>query len=688
MSERVFRTAGDLDVDPELDLGSCHTDPIHRTGSIQSHGALLELDPESARVLSASTNVEGFIGRSTADLLGRRIDTLLGNRGIEHVQRVSRSEGTSREQLVREVSDERLLFTFFPIGDTTGVEIEPLRSVQGAPEELMADALVLVERLRGRTFREELFEATVRAVRSVSGFDRVMLYRFDEEGHGSVVAEVVRPGMVSYRDHRFPASDIPEPARRPYRKNRIRYVPDVGYDEVPIVGPEGERDRWGLDLTYCSLRGVSAVHRKYLENMDVGASCSFSLLVEGELWGLIACHGARPSHVDWPRRSICAQIAHTTSQQLERIRGEERDRRLRAVDDLRSRVELPSETGELFELLEANRDELLSFLDARYFFLRLDDEMLWIGSDGELETAPDGLVQHLSSRLEEGKRAEVRSIVGEVDEAWAHSKQICGYLVVRLGSSPRRLCAWFRPEERETIEWGGNPRHPARSDNGGLLSPRDSFETWTQIVTDRCLAWTEMDRLSAREFAQLLGELIIEVQADRLRRVNQKLEKLARTDDLTELANRREVHRRLDVEVERARRYGSPLSAVILDLDHFKAVNDRYGHQTGDRVLKRVGRLLRDGVRSADIVGRYGGEEFAIVLPETGTEEAMDLIGRILEGVRELSIEADGETVGITSSAGVATLLDAEESPSELIRRADAALYRAKEKGRDRVVAD
>lgn len=314
----------------------------------------------------------------------------------------------------------------------------------------MADVLVLVERLRGRTVRGDLFEATVRSVRSVSGFDRVMLYRFDEEGHGSVVAEVARPGMVSYRGHRFPASDIPEPARRLYRKNRIRYIPD-----------------------------------------------------------------------------------------------------------------------------------------ARFFFLRLDGEMLWIGS-GEFGTAPDGLVEHLSSRLEEDKIEEVRSIVGEVDEGWTHSEEICGYLALRLGSSPRRFCVWFRPEERETIEWGGNPRHPVQSSDGGGLAPRDSFETWTEIVTDRCPAWTELDRVTARELTQLLDELIIEVQADRLRRATRKLEKLARTDDLTGLANRREVQRRLQAEGERARRYGSPLSAVILDLDHFKAVNDRYGHQAGDRVLRRV----------------------------------------------------------------------------------------------------
>lgn len=153
------------------------------------------------------------------------------------------------------------------------------------------------------------------------------------------------------------------------------------------------------------------------------------------------------------------------------------------------------------------------------------------------------------------------------------------------------------------------------------------------------------------------------------------------------MANRREVQLRLEAEVERARRYGSPLSAVILDLDHFKAVNDRYSHQAGDRVLQRVGRLFEEEVRSSDLVGRYRGEEFALVLPETGRDEATELVGRILEGLRGLSMEVGGETIGITSSAGVATLSDPEESPDELMRRADDALYQAKEAGRDRVVA-
>lgn len=218
------------------------------------------------------------------------------------------------------------------------------------------------------------------------------------------------------------------------------------------------------------------------------------------------------------------------------------------------------------------------------------------------------------------------SVADELDGDWAYSKRVSGLLAVRLGHSLRHFCAWFRPEHRETVEWGGDPRQPAREDPEGGLSPRDSFEAWTQIVSGRARRWTDLDRATAREMAKLLNELFIEVQSHRLRQINQQLterndaleqakhnleranarreellegmKELARTDELTGLANRRELMRRLEEEVGRARRYGNPLAFAILDLDRFKAVNDRYGHQVGDRVLRRIGELLETNRRA------------------------------------------------------------------------------------------
>lgn len=688
VSERTFRTKGGLDLEPDVDLDTCRTDPIHRAASVQPHGAFLQLDSTDRRVQSASANVERFTGHSPGDLLTTKVDGLLTPRGLAHLESLGRGEGAGREQWTGEVAGSRLLFTAFAMEESVGLEVERLPSDGEDPEEQVADVLSLVERVRGRTDRKRLSETAVRAVRSVTGFDRVLLYEFDAEGHGSVVAEDRRPGIASYLGQRFPASDIPEPARRIYRKNRVRYIPDVDYESVPILGPDGERNRQELDLTYSALRGVPQVHRQYLRNMDVGASCSFSLMVEGELWGLIACHGEGAHHLPWIRRSVCTQLTHTVSQQLEHIRAEERDRRLRAVDQLRPRLESSAEGGDLSGQLESMGDDLLALLEARSFVLHLDGESRWIGSDSE-EERPTDLLEVIANQLADQPVVHVRSIAGELDYSWEHSDRVSGFLALRLGSSPRRFCAWFRPEEPETIEWGGDPRQPAQpEDGGGTLSPRASFEAWTQIVTDRCPAWTDLDRVTARELSQVLDELIIESQSRRLHEANRKLEKLARTDELTELANRREMERRLEEEIERARRYGTTLSVVILDLDHFKEINDRYGHPVGDRVLKRIGDMLRERVRAPDLPARYGGEEFALVLPETGGEEALELVRRLLGEVRDLEFEVEDETIELTWSAGVASLEDSEESAAELIKRADDALYRAKEQGRDRVVAD
>ena len=163
-----------------------------------------------------------------------------------------------------------------------------------------------------------------------------------------------------------------------------------------------------------------------------------------------------------------------------------------------------------------------------------------------------------------------------------------------------------------------------------------------------------------------------------------ELEKLATSDPLTSVSNRRELMDRLRDEMLRVERYQHPLSALMIDLDHFKAINDTHGHQTGDKVLIALADLLRDTCRATDTIGRYGGEEFMIILPETSIEKAHTFAERLLERVREMSVEVDGESLPITCSIGV-TDVAAEETVEDFIDRADQALYSAKTLGRNRV---
>jgi diguanylate cyclase (GGDEF)-like protein len=162
----------------------------------------------------------------------------------------------------------------------------------------------------------------------------------------------------------------------------------------------------------------------------------------------------------------------------------------------------------------------------------------------------------------------------------------------------------------------------------------------------------------------------------------QQVRALADTDPLTELLNRRRFSELAEVEFARAKRYSNPIAVIMLDIDHFKQVNDTYGHGVGDQVLKAIAERLR-AVRVSDILARYGGEELVALCPETSAEEAERLAERLCLALRERDIETTEGPIPITASIGVATLERGVENLDALIDRADQALYAAKSAGRN-----
>ena len=167
------------------------------------------------------------------------------------------------------------------------------------------------------------------------------------------------------------------------------------------------------------------------------------------------------------------------------------------------------------------------------------------------------------------------------------------------------------------------------------------------------------------------------------------LERLARTDELTGLLNRRALDESLAFEIQRSSRSGSPMALLIMDLDHFKGVNDRFGHPVGDHVLREVARLFRQRLRTTDILARLGGEEFAVLLLDSGEKAANKVAQSLVDTVREHDFRAaDGTSLGsVTTSIGFAIFPEHAEEADKLVARADEALYTAKETGRDRACA-
>ena len=173
---------------------------------------------------------------------------------------------------------------------------------------------------------------------------------------------------------------------------------------------------------------------------------------------------------------------------------------------------------------------------------------------------------------------------------------------------------------------------------------------------------------------------------EKIQRLNAGLEQLAMTDYLTNLYNRRYFMQRGTEEFKRARRNNQPLSLLMMDIDHFKKVNDTYGHEAGDMALQQVAAVLKSSVREIDILGRMGGEEFAVLLPSTSLHEAAILAGRVQQTIADTSVEIPGASLTITISIGVAVITDEMSGIDDLLRNADVSMYLAKQHGGNRVV--
>jgi diguanylate cyclase (GGDEF)-like protein len=198
---------------------------------------------------------------------------------------------------------------------------------------------------------------------------------------------------------------------------------------------------------------------------------------------------------------------------------------------------------------------------------------------------------------------------------------------------------------------------------------------------------TRNQRLSA-ELNETKKELeatkrALKIKGIELKAVIAQAEEVSHVDELTCLPNRRQIIKNLQNEVIRAERYNTFLSISMIDIDHFKNVNDSYGHTVGDQVLFQLANLLQEEIRDPDTVGRYGGEEFLVVLPNTSLNPAAEQAARLCKRIRETEIDI-GEIIQLTVSVGVAEYRHGRENWQKFLSRADLALYGAKNAGRDR----
>ncbi|MCX2888716.1 MULTISPECIES: ATP-binding protein [Pseudomonas] len=514
----------------------CAQEPIQVPGSVQPQGFLLVVDEADLRILQASENAERWLGIPARELIGCHF-----------------------AELVSDAFDLRLHLRRLPEDEVFPFHIGDVRLRQGAPHSAPLHVLahrhdqVLITEFESprlpadltgqgdyyplvRSFVstlhlagsvEDLLQQAVVQLKRITGFGRVKAYRFDSEGNGQVLAEVADPGYPSYLGLCFPASDIPRQARELYRVNRIRVIEDANYQPSPLMPTANPRTGKPLDMSFTVLRSVSPVHLQYMRNMGTLASMSLSIVVDGELWGLVSCHHHEPRTVDLRTRTACELLASVLSLQIESRESHASTQKLlelrqHIVRMISSMADHDSVSEGLLNLPEV----LLAFAGAQGAAVISAERCDLIG-----QTPPaaqvTALVHWLSQRCE-GAVFHSDNLRRDIDELPELADHAGGVLAVAISQIHSHYLLWFRPEQVRTVNWAGQPsKHVGPQ---GSLGPRHSFERWQEQLQGYCEPWHPLVIEGVQELrTAVLGIVLRKAEelaqlAGELRRSNRELE--------------------------------------------------------------------------------------------------------------------------------------------------------------------
>lgn len=628
-------------------LAACSVEAIRTPGRIQSHGILLGVDAISGTVTVASENAGSLLGRHVSEL---------GSQGIEWAVASGAHVDPVRVGLAGDAHDAIV----HRVGDRSIVELEPaITSVEYARLSVVGG----LQRISQLTELDDIRRATVETIRDVTGYDRVMMYRFYDDGHGEVVAESSAEGMESFLGLHFPASDIPAQARALYLTKLSRAIVSTDDPGVPLLALEGDPTQ--LDLSQAELRAVSPHHLEYMRNMGQASTVSLSMVAESRLVGMVTCaHRTERRIPILLRRALEVMAAQVTLQigSLESIRALSRTLVMR---ERRAGLLAPlTASGDVLGALLDGRETVRAIIPAEGVIARIGGV---VRSAGDVPSDREALVD--AAVAASGDQAIATSeLAASHPELAALAPGFAGLLVVDLGDGDALL--FLRREAAQVVRWLGDLGEGNRRD---ALSPRRSFSEWRQSVSGTSVPWGE----AAGDAAEL-GRELRDVLA---RRAAAQLAELALRDPLTGVHNRRYLIDQLELAAAGVGRD----SLLFLDLDRFKEVNDTYGHEIGDLVLTAIAQRLSTGSRPDDVVARLGGDEFVLLCRGAELEEAALVAERLLAAVAEPVVVA-GTLVSITGSFGVAPL-DPARTATENLAAADAAMYRAKNSGRNRSAA-
>ncbi len=513
----------------QVNLTNCDREPIHVPGTVQPFGFLLALVSDFT-ICMASENAPDYLGVDLASLLQRplmavvspdaatairaRVDYLTGPDAVERVFGVD-LVGTGRLfDLAIHFSGAYLVFEAEPSIVEPGVNSGEL-------------VRLMLGRIRKTAGMTDLAQEAARQLKALTGFDRVMVYRFHPDGSGEVIAEVAAPGLEPFLGLHYPASDIPRQARQLYQRNWLRIIADINAKPSPLMSTQAHNAEL-LDLSMSVLRAVSPVHIEYLRNMGVAASMSVSILREGKLWGLFACHHYAPYHLSFEKRTAAELFGQMYSWLLEA-----RERETDVAYETRAH-QIQERLIERAAAQAHSKRAILDFVADYRRMIECDGIAVW--SDDEItldgETPTEEEVQDLIgfiNRTSPGRICASAEIAKVYAAGESFRDRAAGFLAIPISRMPRDCLIFFRREVLRSVNWAGDPNKTySEGPLGARLTPRKSFELWQQTVAGQSKPWTAADLRIAESLRVTLLEVILQLSelAARERRGAQERQEL------------------------------------------------------------------------------------------------------------------------------------------------------------------
>ena len=507
-------------------LSNCEREQIHLAGSIQPYGALIVVRETDGVIVQESDNAAAYLGfgMRLCGLSARQVSPSLARRLLDGPPV---GEGAIPVAVACTAGPDRLACTAL-IHRAAGGELVVEFEHDGDPAPESVELERLVPQLVSAASLQSLCDEAAHVFRRITGYDRVMIYRFDEEGHGEVFAETRKPDLEAFLGNRYPASDIPQIARKLYERNRVRLLADVDYQPSPIVPRLSPASGKDLDMSMCFLRSVSPIHIRYLQNMGVAATLVASLMVSGKLWGLISCHHYSARSLSLEMRSVCELFAEVVGTRIAALESFARGQGELAARRLEQRMtEWIAREGDWRGGLFDQSRPLLLPLAAGGAALLFEGELQTTGEVPSTDDIRD-IVDWLRPQLKDGLFSTA-SLRGLEPSFGALAGVASGVLAVAISNQRDDILIWFRPERVRTVTWGGDPSKPVSDgDDPSELSPRRSFAQWHQIVKGTSDAWTPGDIRAAALIRASISDVVVQFRAVRILIAQDQLDQVSR----------------------------------------------------------------------------------------------------------------------------------------------------------------